>query len=346
MISMQDIEKEFGRGQIDSIPPENILEMYRLDPRFMERLVDSSYASFNTRLRAARIDMSNPEFINKFGEEVVARDLKFVREKKGKYAQDRFNPEAKGRGPLPEIAESMAATDLYELGFFGKPGKEIFVTPASDYDDLKHKTDFILELAPKEEREGNKSSFIAAIDITTIDPGAQEGNDNLGKKFYAIQELIEKEKLGGFKYYKSPRDGRIVSYENGGVPHIIIIMPPEMVRDLLLLLQLKEERPDDKSLVEYCWDKLEKHPAKNIMRAQIYQSLLRSSLYANQLREKYEADGRLDLGEQQSENMQIIDGILERLKELDYPSKISNQQIREQFDKYFPISRPPKPLQK
>lgn len=182
---------------------------------------------------------------------------------------------------------------------------------------------------PPAEQQEQPSSFIAAVDITT----ENEGFRYLGK-IEEIKQLIKTKGLGKFAYYRSPRDGRIISPKSG-VPHIMIALPPDQVQEFIALTQLQKEQGVSDEMVSYWREMLKNHPFKNEVRAQIYEFLARSRRYAFQLREQFKESGAQKEVKQQNTNMQILRLVLERLQSMQYPRKVQTPALHEQLTKAF-----------
>lgn len=295
--------------------------------------IQDAYDEYARDLLRTRIDISDPRFRKVFGDASVERDLKVVAERRKEFKKDL------GEAELAKATEWALAFDCADVGWFGELGEDVFVTPASEFDDYVNMTDLVVEFPSKSEK--TPADFLAIIDVTTSDD-----TERLGTKWDRVRSAIEHQNLGRFSYYTSPRDGKVVwvSKEDPkrddvmwvkGVPHIIIYVPEGTARELVTLPLLQEKYSSDRSRKQAFMDMLEFHKFRKEMQAEIYQFLFRSRQYA-----EYLLKSRKD--KKQIRNIEVLNSVLDRLRGLGYSQKIEDSHIRDVIDRSFPFPGMPK----
>lgn len=330
------------KGSFEQFPPDQLAQ--ELETTIARRIarpqdtIERAYDRLNQETRSKPLDVDMESWMGQkgkseqellfrkaFGDEKVERDLAIVAQQK------ELHREFFGEYEIARVTEMLLSSELHNAGWFAQEGKSHAVR-ASKYDDIAHQTDVIVEFFPPGVKliEGSfigKSieapRFIAIVDVTTSTDVSV-----LGKKWEQIKALVRAKTLGGFEYYISPRTGDVESHPQG-VPTIVVCIPKSIAEELAVLSQLRatsKGKPEEEILS----NKLAQHPFVQDFRAQIYEFLFRIRQYASVLQER---------GQDQRDTTQILKDLMNYLKELGYPTSISDPFLKKQFDRAFRVPR-------
>lgn len=142
---------------------------------------------------ATKIDHINPyNFINLYGQEAVAADLKWTRERQA-YFQDHNSESEIWHKEVADILEAILHQQIEQNNYFGE---HVWTIKTCDYDDYRNHIDSLLEIRHPERRFANYSGL--ALDVTSASRlGALE------KKIRRIFRCIQRGQLAKIKYFQS-----------------------------------------------------------------------------------------------------------------------------------------------
>ncbi len=142
---------------------------------------------------ATKIDRINPyNFINLYGQEAVAADLKWTRERQA-YFQDHNSESEIWHKEVADILEAILHQQIEQNNYFGE---HVWTIKTCDYDDYHNHIDSLLEIRHPERRFANYSGL--ALDVTSASRlGALE------KKIRRIFRCIQRGQLAKIKYFQS-----------------------------------------------------------------------------------------------------------------------------------------------
>lgn len=142
---------------------------------------------------ATKIDRINPyNFINLYGQEAVAADLKWTRERQA-YFQDHNSESEIWHKEVADILEAILHQQIEQNNYFGE---HVWTIKTCDYDDYRNHIDSLLEIRHPERRFANYSGL--ALDVTSASRlGALE------KKIRRIFRCIQRGQLAKIKYFQS-----------------------------------------------------------------------------------------------------------------------------------------------
>ena len=159
---------------------------------------------------ATKIDRINPyNFINLYGQEAVAADLKWTRERQA-YFQDHNSESEIWHKEVADILEAILHQQIEQNNYFGE---HVWTIKTCDYDDYHNHIDSLLEIRHPERRFANYSGL--ALDVTSASRlGALE------KKIRRIFRCIQRGQLAKIKYFQS--DFLNIRGEKSNIPLFVV----------------------------------------------------------------------------------------------------------------------------
>ncbi len=164
--------------------------------------IENIYPLAQEKLQSYQIQMDS--FSDLYSSEVILADKKEVERRKKGFEIHMTDQEKE----LRKLAEVLEAIILYHGEQSNWFGSEATLTRTTDYDDLTHGTDCIMELT----NPNNTSQLALAIDATF--------SSHVGEKLIEISNEIIKGELTRIKYYISDQAG--IRGELINVPRIIV----------------------------------------------------------------------------------------------------------------------------
>ena len=157
-----------------------------------------------------KIDRINPyNFIDLYGQEAVAADLKWTRERQA-YFQDHNSESEIWHKEVADILEAILHQQIEQNNYFGE---HVWTIKTCDYDDYRNHIDSLLEIRHPERRFANYSGL--ALDVTSA-----SRLEALEKKIRRIFKCIQKGQLAKIKYFQS--DFLNIRGEKSNIPLFVV----------------------------------------------------------------------------------------------------------------------------
>ncbi len=180
-----------------------------IEQKMSDLQIDEVFASLRrfyavTEDSGLRVEMDEFASVPGFN---VSEDKRAIREKQGAPGYLRVGT------AIGKFVENLLAHETDKMHLFGK---DTWTMLGSEYDDLFHGVDFVVEV------NGEKGVARFSIDLAT---GNHAGKDAVTSKHLAHGDL------GRVKYFRSGYDEKVVGLPNA--PHIVLPIDPEQVYDFL-----------------------------------------------------------------------------------------------------------------
>lgn len=248
----------------------------------LERIdIERIHEKASAFIEGARIQET--EFINPYGEETVARDLKTVEIAERHFEDDR-DPYRKELKMIADIFEAVVIQRGELSNWFGQ---EAVTFKTSKYDDYKNGVDAIIEFRQDEPRSASYLGF--AVDVTF--------NADSTKKLERIKDFIDidNERLAVVKYFHSEHMN--IHGQLSKLPKVIIGAERATVEELAELWIGNKNKA------------LEEHRVQIMILTQMKEQLEVFALYAESMK-------KTDIARIHREGLAIISKILDSKEEL------------------------------